>query len=52
MLPYLFSVPYARVNQRPGHALLMCPLVQIVDGYGFSTVCASTTPLGLALAPG
>ena len=22
---YLFSVPYARVNQRPGHALQMCP---------------------------
>ena len=25
-LPYLFSVPYARVNQRPGQAILMCQL--------------------------
>ena len=25
ILPYLFSVPYARVNQRPGHTLLKCP---------------------------
>ena len=26
MLPYLFSVPFARVYQRPGHALSRCPL--------------------------
>ena len=28
------------------------PLLKYSDGYGFSTVCASTTPFGLALAPG
>ena len=27
------------------------PLLKSFDGYGISTVCASTTPLGLALAP-
>ena len=26
MLPYLISVPFARGNHRPGHALLRCPL--------------------------
>ena len=26
MLPYLISVPYARGNHRPGHALSRCPL--------------------------
>ena len=28
------------------------PLLKYFGGYGISTVCASTTPLGLALAPG
>ena len=28
------------------------PLLNSFGGYGISTVCASTTPLGLALAPG
>ena len=27
------------------------PLLKSFDGNGISTVCASTTPLGLALAP-
>ena len=27
------------------------PLLKSFDGYGISTVCASTTPFGLALAP-
>ena len=33
----------------------LCPCVPVLNdfgGYGISTVCASTTPLGLALAPG
>ena len=51
-LPYYFSVPYARVNQRPGSAISKCPSNLSFGGYGISTVCASTTPLGLALAPG
>ena len=28
------------------------PLLKLRGGYGISTVCASTTPFGLALAPG
>ena len=28
------------------------PHLKSFDGYGISTVCASTTPFGLALAPG
>ena len=27
------------------------PLLKFFGGYGISTVCASTTPFGLALAP-
>ena len=50
-LPYLISVPFARVNQRPGSAISKCPSDLSFGGYGISTVCASTTPLGLALAP-
>ena len=51
-LPYYSSVPFARVNQRPGPAILKCPSGLRFGGYGISTVCASTTPFGLALAPG
>ena len=51
-LPYSISVPYARVNQRPGPAIQKCPSDLKFGGYGISTVCASTTPFGLALAPG
>ena len=50
-LPYLFSVPFARVNQRPGSAISKCPSCLKFGGYGISTVCASPTPLGLSLAP-
>ena len=51
-LPYLCSVPYDRANQRPALAIFKCPSGLNVSGYGISTVCASTTPFGLALAPG
>ena len=51
-LPYYISVPFARVNQRPGSAISKCPSGLRFGGYGISTVCASTTPFGLALAPG
>ncbi len=51
--PTLISVPYARGNHRPGHALSRVSLMlKSFGGYGISTVCASTTPFGLALAPG
>ena len=61
--PYTFSrhklyalrinlLAYARGNQRPV-ALRSCVSVfNNYAGYGISTVCASTTPRGLALAPG
>ena len=36
-----------------GVRLCSCvPVLNSFGGYGISTVCASTTPLGLALAPG
>ena len=50
-LPYYISVPFARVNQRPGSAISKCPSCLKFGGYGISTVCASPTPLGLSLAP-
>ena len=51
-LPYYISVPFAAVYQRRGSAISKCPSNLSFGGYGISTVCASTTPLGLALAPG
>ena len=48
--PTLISVPYDRGNQRPAHALDSCQLLSL-RSHGMSTVCASTTPFGLALAP-
>ena len=47
-LPYLFSVPYARVNQRPGPASSKCPSSLSFGGYGISTVCASVSYTHLA----
>ena len=51
-LPYYISVPFAQLYQRLGSAILKCPSGLRFGGYGISTVCASTTPCGLALAPG
>ena len=51
-LPYYISVPYAQLYQRLGSAICKCPSGLKFGGYGISTVCASTTPCGLALAPG
>ena len=51
-LPYYISVPCAQLNQRLGSAISKCPSGLRFGGYGISTVCASTTPCGLALAPG
>ena len=48
----LIRLAYARGNQRPGSAISKCPSGLRFGGYGISTVCASTTPRGLALAPG
>ena len=38
--------------QKGGCGLIRLSLIHIFGGYGISTVCASTTPFGLALAPG
>ena len=50
-LRYYISLPFARVNQRPGSAISKCPSGLRFGGYGISTVCASPTPFGLSLAP-
>ena len=50
-LRYYISLPFARVNQRPGSAISKCPSGLSFGGYGISTVCASPTPFGLSLAP-
>ena len=49
--PTLISVAYARDYHRPVTALLSVSNLNNFGGYGISTVCASATPLGLALAP-
>ena len=38
-LPYLFSVPFARVNQRPGPAISMCQLLSIRWLRNFNRMC-------------
>jgi len=50
--PTYVSVPYAPGDQRRGPDRLKCHFGLKFGGYGISTVCASTTPFGLALAPG
>ena len=49
--PTLISVAYVRDNHRPVTALLSVSNLNNFGGYGISTVCASATPSGLALAP-
>ena len=48
----LTRLAYARGNQRPVELHLCVSVFNNWTGYGISTVCASTTPSGLALAPG
>ena len=48
----LNRLAYARGNQRPVAQLSCDSVFNNWIGYGISTVCASTTPRGLALAPG
>ena len=47
----LTRLAYARGNQRPVQLHPCVIVLNIFGGYGISTVCASTTPFGLALAP-
>ena len=48
----LTRLAYARGNQRPVALRSCVSMLNSYAGYGISTVCASTTPRGLALAPG
>ena len=48
----LIRLAYARGNQRPVALRSCVTMLNNYTGYGISTVCASTTPFGLALAPG
>ena len=52
MLPYYNFSPFRPGLPTPGFRLLNMSACLNLDGYGISTVCASTTPFGLALAPG
>ena len=48
----LTRLAYARGDQRPVELRSCVSVLNNQAGYGISTVCASTTPFGLALAPG
>ena len=48
----LIRLAYARGNQRPVELHSCVTVINNCTGYGISTVYASTTPRGLALAPG
>ena len=47
----LISVPYAGGTISPDRLVTGVSYLKYFDGYGISTVCASVTPCGLALAP-
>ena len=47
----LIRLAFARGNQRPVELHSCVSIFNNWIGYGISTVCASTTPFGLALAP-
>ena len=48
----LYFAPFRPGQPTPGFGYLQVSLCLSFGGYGISTVCASTTPYGLALAPG
>ena len=53
LLPYLYFSPFRPGLPAPGSdSCVGVSMLKSFDGYGISTVCASTTPFGLALAPG
>ena len=52
-LPYFNFGPFRPGRPSPGMRYLqVSALLKSFGGYGISTVCASATPFGLALAPG
>ena len=48
----LFFSPFRPGQPTPGSQFVRMSVCLNFSGYGISTVCASTTPFGLALAPG
>ena len=48
----LIRLGYPRGDHRPVDLRSCVSMLNLRTGYGISTVCASTTPCGLALAPG
>ena len=53
LLPYFNFGPFRPGRPSPGiRYLQVSALLKSFGGYGISTVCASATPFGLALAPG
>ena len=53
LLPYLYFSPFRPGRPAPGSdSCVGVSMLKSFDGYGISTVCASTTPFGLALASG
>ena len=53
LLPYSNFSPFRPGLPSPGSdSCIGVSMLKSFDGYGISTVCASTTPSGLALAPG
>ena len=51
-LPYYNFSPFRPGQPTPGLQFQHVSVCLNFSGYGISTVCASTTPFGLALAPG
>ena len=52
LLPYYNFSPLRPTQPTVGSDLCLVSVYLTCGGYGISTVCASTTPFGLALAPG
>ena len=52
LLPYSNFSPFRPGQPTPGIKIHIVSVYLNYSGYGISTVCASTTPFGLALAPG
>ena len=52
VLPYFNFSPFRPGRPAPGSRSAFMSVCLNLSGYGISTVCASTTPSGLALAPG
>ena len=52
LFPTEFSAPCGSGHQLPVELHIRVSVLKLFSGHGISTVCASTTPFGLALAPG